>query len=115
MTILHGDMRFVNNVFLQQEIPPFLEKAMEKLKDDPWDEGNVVSGLHVFDFCPTQEEWLREFEGYCGMGSPPKDRYYLPLPVWTEGNVYLNGARPWGKEGTPMSPYSPAPTSSISP
>ena len=65
---------------------------MEKLKDDPWDEGNVVNGLHVFDFCPTQEEWLREFEGYCGMGSPAKDRYYLPLPVYTAGNVYLNGA-----------------------
>lgn len=104
MTILHGDMRFVNNVFLQQEVPPFLEKAMEKLKDDPWDEGNVVSGLHVFDFCPTQEEWLREFEGYCGMGSPPKDRYYIPLPVWTSGNVYLNGARPWGKESAPAAP-----------
>ena len=104
MTILHGDMRFVNNIFLQQEVPPFLEAAMEKLKDDVWDEGNVVSGLHVFDFCPTQEEWLREFEGYCGMGSPPKDRYYIPLPVWAEGNVYLNGARPWGKEKAPAAP-----------
>ncbi len=104
MTILHGDMRFVNNVFLQQEIPPFLEAAMEKLKDDPWDEGNVVNGLHVFDFCPTQEEWLREFQGYCGMGSPPKDRYYIPLPVWTSGNVYLNGAKPWGKEEAPSAP-----------
>ena len=104
MTILHGDMRFVNNIFLQQEVPPFLVSAMEKLKDDPWDEGNVVNGLHVFDFCPTQEEWLREFEGYCGMGSPPKDRYYIPLPLWTEGNVYLNGARPWGKEAASACP-----------
>ena len=104
MTILHGDMRFVNNIFLQQEVPPFLVSAMEKLKDDPWDEGNVVNGLHVFDFCPTQEEWLQEFEGYCGMGSPPKDRYYIPLPLWTEGNVYLNGARPWGKEAASACP-----------
>ncbi len=104
MTILHGDMRFVNNIFLQQEIPSFLEGAMEKLKDDPWDEGNVVNGLHVFDFCPTQEDWLKEFQGYCGMGSPPKDRYYIPLPVWTGGNVYLNGAKPWGKEEAPFAP-----------
>ena len=98
MTILHGDMRFVNNIFLQQDIPPFLTETMEKRKEDVWDEGNVINGLHVFDFCPTREEWLKEFEGYCGMGSPPKDRYYIPLPVWTEGNVYLNGARPWARE-----------------
>jgi hypothetical protein len=109
MTILHGDMRFVNNIFLQQEVPPFLTRVMEKRKDDPWDEGNVISGLHVFDFCPTREEWLKEFEGYCGMGSPAKDRYYIPLPVTAEGNLYLNGARPWAKEADPVCRTADAP------
>lgn len=28
------------------------------------------------------------------MGSEPSDRYYMPLPVWTGGNVYFNGAKP---------------------
>ena len=98
MSILHGDMRFYNNVFVQQKVDPFLVKSMEDLKDDPWDEGNVVNGLHVFDFCPEDEEWLSKFEGYCGMGSPASDRYYVPLPVWAAGNVYFNGARPWRAE-----------------
>lgn len=44
------------------------------------------------------EEWIHEFDGYCGMGSPDSDRYYMHLPVWAEGNVYFNGAKPWKKE-----------------
>ena len=40
----------------------------------------------------------QEFNGYCGMGSEVSDRYYMHLPVWAEGNVYLNGAKPWKKE-----------------
>ena len=46
----------------------------------------------------TFEEWDKEFDGYCGMGSVVSDRYYMHLPVWAEGNVYLNGAKPWKKE-----------------
>ena len=35
------------------------------------------------------------FDGYCGEGSPvTRDRYYRPLPVWTGGNVFFNGAKP---------------------
>ena len=32
------------------------------------------------------------------MGSPLSDRYYIHLPVWTGGNIFLGGARPWEKE-----------------
>ena len=32
------------------------------------------------------------------MGKDMGNTYYEPLPVWAEGNVYLNGARPWKKE-----------------
>ena len=32
------------------------------------------------------------------MGSAPSDRYYIPLPVWTGGNRYFNGAQPCDRE-----------------
>ena len=41
-----------------------------------------------------EADWKKEFEGYCGMGSEPSDRYYFPLPVWTGGNAFFNGAVP---------------------
>ena len=42
-----------------------------------------------------EEEWLSYFSGYCGEGAAQtRDRYYMPLPVWTGGNVYFNGAMP---------------------
>lgn len=102
MTFLHGDMRFYNNIFLQQPMHPVLKAAMEAMKTSGagggWDDGNVAVGTFPYDGYPTFEEWDREFEGYCGMGSAPSDRYYMHLPVWAGGNVYANGARPWEKE-----------------
>ena len=42
-----------------------------------------------------EEEWKKMFEGYCGEGATDtRDKYYMPLPVWTGGNVYFNGAKP---------------------
>lgn len=32
------------------------------------------------------------------MGTAPSDKYYSPLPVWSGGNVYCNGARPCKQE-----------------
>lgn len=100
MTFLHGDNRFYNNIFVQQEVHPALKEA-EKAMADPsnvWDDGNVTVGTFKFDGYPTFEEWDKEFDGYCGMGSDPSDRYYMHLPVWTGGNIYYNGARPCDKE-----------------
>lgn len=100
MTILHGDMRFYNNIFVQQKVHPAL-RAMEELmgKDgNSWDDGCVSVGTMRYNGYPTFEEWDREFEGYCGMGSEPSDRYYMHLPVWTGGNIFFNGAQPWEKE-----------------
>ena len=98
MTILHGDMRFYNNIFVQQEVPEFLRKAAEHMRGGVWDDGNVDVGIGPYDDYMTEDEWKAEFEGYCGMGSTPSDRYYIPLPVWAAGNVYFNGAKPWLKE-----------------
>ncbi len=98
MTFLHGDVRFYNNIFVQQEPHPALKAVMENMGKNSWDDGNILAGVFPYDGYPTQEEWEKEFEGYCGMGSEPSDRYYMHLPVWAGGNVYFNGARPWCKE-----------------
>lgn len=100
MTFLHGDMRFYNNIFVQQPVHPALWAAMESRKEakEPWDDCNMKTGTFPYDGYPTFEEWDREFEGYCGMGSASSDRYYMHLPVWTGGNVFFNGARPCDRE-----------------
>ena len=98
MTILHGDMRFYNNIFVQMPVHPFLVEAEKSMRGGEWDDGNVTVGIQPYDGYMTREEWEREFDGYCGMGSVPSDRYYIPLPVQAEGNAYFNGAKPWNKE-----------------
>lgn len=98
MTILHGDMRFYNNIFIQKEFRPGLKQMADAMKDDEWTDGNLIAGTIPYEAYPTQEEYEAQFEGYCGMGSAPSDRYYNPLPVWAEGNAYFNGAKPMSKE-----------------
>ncbi len=100
MTFLHGDDRFYNNIFVQQKIRPDMLEWFEDTKKNPncWDDNNVYTGNAPFNGYPTFEEWDREFDGYCGMGSPNSDRYYSHLPIWTGGNVFLNGAQPCDKE-----------------
>ncbi len=98
MTILHGDMRFYNNIFVQQKVHPFLTQASENSPASDWDDFNLTVGTKTYDGYQTFEEWDKEFEGYCGMGSAPSDRYYMPLPVWTGGNRFFNGALPCDKE-----------------
>lgn len=104
MTFLHGDMRFYNNIFVQQPVHPALAKAMEDAKEhyNEWDDMNVEVGTHPYNGYPTFAQWDKEFEGYCGMGSAPSDRYYMHLPVWAQGNVYFGGAKAWDKEEAPQ-------------
>ena len=104
MTFLHGDMRFYNNIFVQQPVHPALAQAMEDAKEhyNEWDDMNVEVGTHPYNGYPTFAEWDKEFEGYCGMGSAPSDRYYMHLPVWAQGNVYFGGAKAWDKEEAPQ-------------
>ncbi len=100
MTILHGDMRFYNNIFVQRPVRPGI-KAFEDLYstyEDQWTDHNTTVGTKPYNGYMTEEEFDAMFEGYCGMGSPATDRYYLPLPVWTGGNLFVNGAVPCDKE-----------------
>lgn len=102
MTFLHGDMRFYNNIFIQQPVHPALKAMEEHFNESEWDDNNITAGSFPYNGYPTFEEWDKEFEGYCGMGSEPSDRYYMHLPVWSAGNLYCNGAKPWEKEKDPL-------------
>lgn len=94
MSILHGDMRFYNNIFVQKPLRKVYEGLLGSFADNEWEDGNFTVGTVPYSGYMTEEQWKAEFEGYCGMGSEPSDRYYMPLPVWTGGNVYFNGAKP---------------------
>ena len=104
MTFLHGDMRFYNNIFVQQPVHPALEELARRAKDQPnaWDDSNVAVGTFPYNGYPTFQEWDKLFEGYCGMGSPTTDRYYTHLPVWSAGNVYFGGAPALGEGRVPL-------------
>lgn len=98
MTILHGDIRFYNNVFVQKPIREGMQLLSDAMKDNSWADLNITAGSAPYDEYPTESEWKAMFEGYCGMGSAPSDRYYAHLPVWMGGNAYFNGAMPCKKE-----------------
>lgn len=98
MTILHGDMRFYNNIFIQKPVRPGMEEIHQMLKDDEWSDGNLIAGTFPYEGYPSMEEYAAMFEGYCGMGAPNKDKYFMKLPVWADGNIYFNGAKPMSSE-----------------
>ncbi len=98
MTILHGDCRFYNNIFVQQPMRPGLLQMQEDSVYNDWTDCNLVAGTIPYEAYPTYEEYAAMFEGYCGMGSAPSDRYYSYLPVWAEGNAFFNGAKAMSKE-----------------
>ncbi len=94
MTVLHGDIRFYNNVFVQTDVREGMKEICKGDGDD-WDDMNLTVGTVPYSGYMKEDKWKSMFEGYCGEGSEtPRDRYYMPLPVWTGGNVFFNGAKP---------------------
>ena len=98
MTILHGDNRFYNNIFVQKwpdedyVIPDDLD-PQNTIRE------NRAVGTHVFDEYPTYEEWIAQFDFTQRPNMMALEPVHFGhLPVWSEGNVYLNGAKPWKKE-----------------
>ncbi len=94
MSVLNGDVRFYNNVFIQ---PKVRQGLIDICSDggDEWDDENLIAGTVPYSGYPTEEEWNKLFEGYCGQGADSsRDKYYMPLPVWTGGNAFFNGAKP---------------------
>lgn len=93
MTILHGDDRFYNNVFVQCRMPEFFYKQAELLQEVCVE----TVGTKPFDGYPTYEEY---YDLMFVQVPAPGDgsRYYSHLPVYTGGNAYFNGAEPFDKE-----------------
>ena len=103
MSVLHGDVRFYNNVFVQQKVRPGMAEICAEEHDGEWDNGNLIVGTSCYDGYMTYEEWARSFEGYCGEGAEgTRDKYYMPLPVWLGGNAYFGGAVPCKLEKEPF-------------
>ena len=85
MTILHGDDRIYNNIFVQNY--PATEGK------EPADNDYDTVGTAPFDIFPTYEEWSSHFD----MNREPDmgalaTYHFGHLPVWVEGNAYFNGA-----------------------
>lgn len=98
MSVLHGDVRFYNNVFVQPNVRQGLTDICG-LEWDQWDDENLTAGTCCYNEYPTEEEWKSRYEGYCGQGSTiSRDIYYMPMPIWTGGNVFFNGAQPCDSE-----------------
>ena len=86
MTILHGDDRIYNNIFIQHY-------KIEDKKKKPTDADYMAVGTAAFNIFPTWEEWHEPFagDGMPDMGALAK-AHFGHLPVWVKGNAYFNGA-----------------------
>jgi len=86
MTILHGDDRIYNNIFMQKA--PVTDPSLT-----PQNNNYEIVGTAAFDIFPDYEEWISHF-----MMNEEPDMHTLAqyhfghLPVWIEGNAYFAGA-----------------------
>ena len=85
MSILHGDDRVYNNIFIQHY--PITEEKQ------PTDNDYNVTGTAPLDIFPTYEEWIANFKMDEEPDMGPLASYHFGhLPVWLSGNAYFNGA-----------------------
>lgn len=92
-TILHGDNRFYNNIFVQKW--PADDIIIKRDADTEIRTENRRVGTHVFDEYPTYDEWIAQFDFTNLPNMRALESVHLShLPVWCEGNAYLNGALP---------------------
>ena len=96
MSILHGDNRFYNNIFLQTYHADD-DDAKVRLGYERGD--NTTVGTASFNGYPTYEEWINWFEldQPANMGKMAQ-YHFAHLPVWSRGNAYLGGAKAWEHE-----------------
>ncbi len=98
MTILHGDARFYNNLFVQKPVREDLEAYAKDAGFAGKDRFQFICGTLPYDGYPNAETYFGRFSAECAMDGNSRDLYYDHLPVYTGGNVYLNGARPCDTE-----------------
>lgn len=98
MTILHGDDRFYNNIFIQKW--PSEEVTIRSDSSETYFSENRHVGTFIFDDYVTYDEWIKYFD--LDSDTPNmvelEPYHHKPLPVWSEGNVYLAGASPYKNE-----------------
>ena len=93
MTILHGDMRFYNNIFVQQEVPEAYARYAESYGKDTVGY-RFDCGLAPYEDYPSGEAYFANFGPWSMADEDNKDKYYDRLPVYAAGNAYFNGALP---------------------
>ena len=86
MTILHGDDRVYNNIFVQYY--PITDEGKK-----PADADYQHTGTACFDIFPSYDEWIAQFDftkepNMMALGTA----HFGHLPVWIGGNAYFNGA-----------------------
>jgi hypothetical protein len=86
MTILHGDDRIYNNIFVQHY--PVTDDTKTPENNDYQHVGTAC-----FDIFPSYEEWYAPFDTKddANMGALAL-AHFGHLPVWVGGNAYFNGA-----------------------
>lgn len=98
MTILHGDARFYNNIFVQQNIRDDLSAYAQQESPDGKNPIQFVCGTSPYNGYPAAETYFSRFTPETAVDHWGKDIYYGHLPVYTGGNVFLNGAVPCDQE-----------------
>ena len=99
MTFLHGDDRFINNIFVQKWPRADATVRSDSDSSKSFSENREV-GTHVMDEYPTYEDWIAMFDmdndtpNMVGLGKAHASK----LPVWSEGNAYFSGAGAWKHE-----------------
>ena len=96
MSILHGDDRFYNNVFVKR---PDRQDLIDfgKTSEDPR-MYETICGTKPFDGYPDPETYFAQFSKMTTQDRSYRDLYYDHLPVYTGGNVFFNGAKPCDTE-----------------
>lgn len=94
MSILHGDNRIYNNIFIQNWPERTKEEDISSRTKD-----NQIVGTAVFEGYPDYDEWTGWFEMDKQPDMGKLEKYHFShLPVWINGNAYFNGAKAWSKE-----------------
>lgn len=97
MTILHGDNRFYNNIFVQRF--PIAKDYLEGW-DPEREANNFEVGTHVWNEYPVYEDWIKQFDLEKHRPDMGKlaEAHFGHLPVWIDGNAYFNGAQAFDRE-----------------
>ena len=93
MTILHGDARFFNNIFIQKEVRRDLVDYCVAQNSDTMDKNNFICGTIPYNDYPLAPEYFSRFGKNVIRQYGSTDPYYDHLPVYFGGNAYYNGAR----------------------